>query len=60
MAQDYVDDSNPFEREDNGTFEYGSGGRDIDTKDPAKGLYEGTSPAQDGVGKAGQGAPRNE
>lgn len=52
-----IDKSNPFERSGDEVElyrEYGSGGRKI-TFNEEKGVEEGTSPAQEGVGKAGQG-----
>lgn len=54
-----IDKSNPFTRtsdEDIQKFEYGSGGRKITFQD-IPGVKEGTSSAQAGVGKAGDGAP---
>lgn len=52
-----IDKSNPFERvsdEDINKFEYGSGGRKITFQD-IPGVKEGTSPAQAGIGKPGDG-----
>ena len=54
-----IDKSNPFSRtsdEDIQKFEYGSGGRKITFQD-IPGVKEGHSPAQMGIGKAGDGAP---
>lgn len=52
-----IDKSNPFSREGDEVElyrEYGSGGRKI-TFENDPGVKEGTSPAQAGIGKPGQG-----
>lgn len=57
-----IDKSNPFERSGDEVElyrEYGSGGRTI-TFETDPGVKEGTSPAQEGIGKPGQGAPTND
>lgn len=54
-----IDKSNPFERSGDEVElyrEYGSGGRKITFQDDP-GVKEGTSPAQDNIGKPGDGAP---
>lgn len=54
-----IDKSNPFERSGDEVElyrEYGSGGRDIRFQD-IEGVKEGTSPAQENIGKPGDGAP---
>ena len=59
MAQDYVDDSNPFERDASNEMEYGSKGRTIEVREPKYGEAEGKS-VEKFVGEPGSGAPRNE
>lgn len=58
MAQDYVDDSNPFERDDQ-DMHYGSKGRNIKIREPQYGEKEGVSVEKD-IGTPGSGAPENE